>query len=144
MLLVGAGGALPGASDLEQHALSEIARHELYRERQPSRGQTGYHGQCRMTRDVEWRARLARIGAFRLCRILRPARRIHRAGAQQYVDLAQRVLDHRDHLKTAAAGLHIIAGADERAAQQTATGELTVIPGTLAQPGSVDGPRLAL
>src|SRR5204863_8049693 len=34
--------------------------------------------------------------------------------------------------------------ADERAAQQTATGELTVIPGTLAQPGRMDGPRLAL
>src|ERR1051326_8369485 len=97
-----------------------------------------------MTRDVEWRARLTRIGAFSLGRILDPARRIHRAGAQQYVNLAQRVLDRRNHLKTAAAGLHIIAGADERAAQQTATGELTVIPGTLAQPGRMDGLLLAL
>src|SRR6185437_11808096 len=36
------------------------------------------------------------------------------------------------------------AGADERAAQQTATGELTVIAGPLAQPRGMDGPCLAL
>ena len=63
------------------------------------RGQPSHHRQRRMPGDVERRARLPRIGALGFRRILDPARRVHRAGAHQHIDLAQRRLDRRDHLE---------------------------------------------
>src|SRR6185312_5472889 len=61
MLLVHAGGLLPGAGDAVDHRLVEEAADELDRQRHTAGGEPGHHRQRRMAGDVERRARLARV-----------------------------------------------------------------------------------
>src|SRR5690242_21205060 len=52
VLLVHAGGLLPGAGDAVDRRLVEEAADELDRERHAARGQAGHHRQRRMAGDV--------------------------------------------------------------------------------------------
>ena len=97
-----------------------------------------------MAGDVERRARLARIGAVEVGRPVDAAGRVHRAGAEQHVDLAEGRLDLGDHLQPPALRLHVVAGVHEGAGHQAAARELAVVARPLAQPRTVDRPGLAL
>src|SRR5918996_2477228 len=93
MLLVRAGGVLPGTRHLEQGTFLEVTADELHRQGQLVDRQSGQHGERGMAGDVERRARLARIGALDVSRPVDAAGRVHRAGAEQHVDLAESRLD---------------------------------------------------
>ena len=92
---------------------------------------------------VEGRASLPRIGARGLLGVVQPARRVHRAGAEQHVEVAELVLDRGDDLGSPALSADIVAGCHEGARQQPAAGELAVVARTLAQPWRVNRPGLA-
>jgi hypothetical protein len=106
--------SIPAARYLEQRRLGKVVSNELNRQRQSIRGQASHHRQRRMAGDVERRPRLPGICPLGLRGILDAARRVHRAGAQQHIDLAQRIVDRRNHLVSPASGLDVIAGAEER------------------------------
>ena len=114
MEAIGAGAVFPGARDLVHGRLVEIAPDKLHRQRQTIRRHAGEHRQGRVAGDVERCAGLARIGARDLLAVLDAAGWVHRAGAKQHIDLAQRRLDSCDHLQPPPLGLDIVARAEWR------------------------------
>src|SRR5689334_2818427 len=97
-----------------------------------------------MARDVEGGARLPRISPLGRFRILDLARRVHCAGAEEHIDLAERLVDGGNHLEPATTRLNVIPGPDKRAGEQPTPREPAVITRSLAQPRRMDRPCLAL
>ena len=96
-----------------------------------------------MAGNVKRRTRLTRIGACGLVRIVHAARRIHGAGTQQHIVVAEPIFDRGNHFGAAPLRTDIVARAHEHTWQQPAPGEFAIIAWTFTQPRRMDGPGLA-